>query len=101
AIELLQRVMAAPTMLAEHSMLASHLKALLADGLDPLLVAGVANAILDEGGQAIGDYRNRWAADSGDLTQIAMTLQKIEGSRAAGLVLFERLMDLGASEADQ
>jgi hypothetical protein len=100
-IELLQLVMAEPKMLAEYSTLASRLKALLGDGLDPLLIAGVANAILDEGGRAIGDYRNRWARDSAELTQLAMTLQKIEASQAAGLELFERLMDLGAHEADQ
>ncbi len=61
----------------------------------------VSNAILDTAGQAMGNFRSRWAGDSGDLIQIAMTLQKIEASRDAGLELFERLMELGAYEADQ
>jgi hypothetical protein len=100
-VDILNRVMLEPKMLTCHSMLAHRLKRLLADGLDPLLVAGVSNAILDTAGQAMGNFRSRWAEDSGDLIQIAMTLQKIEVSRNAGLELFERLMELGAYEAEQ
>lgn len=100
-VELLNRVMLDPKMLTCHSMLAHRLRRLLADGFDPLLVARVSNAILDTAGQAMGNFRSRWAGDSGDLIQIAMTLQKIEASRDAGLELFERLMELGAYEADQ
>jgi hypothetical protein len=100
-VDLLNHVMLEPKMLTCHSMLAHRLRQLLADGFDPSLVARVANAILDTAGQAVGNFRSRWAGDSGHLIQIAMTLQKIETSRAAGLELFERLMDLGAYEAEQ
>jgi hypothetical protein len=82
-------------------MLTHRLRQLLADGFDSLLVARVSNAILDTAGDAIGNFRSKWAWDSRDLIQIAMTLQKIEASRDAGLELFERLMELGAYEADQ
>jgi hypothetical protein len=100
-VDLLNRVMLEPKMLTCHSMLAHRLRRLLADGVDPLLVARVSNAILDTAGQAMGNFRSRWAGDSGHLMQIAMTLQKIDASRDAGLELFERLMELGAYEADQ
>ena len=99
-VELLNRVIAEPKMLACDSMFAHRLNELLADGLDPLLVACATNAMLNVSGQAVGDLRSRWAADSRYLVQIAMTLQKIDVSRDAGLDLFERLMDLGAYEVD-
>ena len=81
-------------------MFAHRLNELLADGLDPLMVARATNAILDVSGHAVGNIRSRWARDSRELVQISMTLQKIDVSRAAGLDLFERLMDLGAYEID-
>jgi len=99
-VELLNRAISEPKMLTCHSMLAHRLNELLADGLDPLLVARASNAILDVDGQAVGNLRRRWAADSRYLIQIAITLQKSEASRDAGLDLFERLMDLGAYEVD-
>jgi hypothetical protein len=100
-IELLESVIATPRMLADYFLLTRALKSLLADGLDPQLVARVANAILDEGERAAGSHGNRWTAHSSYLTQLAMTLQKTESSQSVGLELFERLMDLGAYEADQ
>jgi hypothetical protein len=99
-VELLDRVIADPKMLACYSPFTHRLNELLADGLDPLLVARAANAILDVSGQAVGNFRSRWAADSRYLVQIAMTLQRIDVSRDGGLDLFERLMDLGAYEVD-
>jgi len=81
-------------------MLAHCLTELLGDGLDPLAVARASKANLDVHGQSVGDIRTRWAADSRYLIQIAMTLQKSESSRDAGLDLFERLMDLGAYDVD-
>jgi hypothetical protein len=99
-VELLTSVIGEPRMLACHSVLARRLNELLADGLDARLVARAANAILDVRDHAIGHLGNRWAADSGYLVKISTTLQKMDIARAAGLDLFERLMDLGAFEVD-
>jgi hypothetical protein len=49
----------------------------------------------------VGDIQTAWSADSGDLIEIAISLQRIAQTRGLGLDLFETLMDLSAYEASQ
>jgi hypothetical protein len=81
--------------------LTDRLKELLADGFDARAVADVTRAIVLAGGSDVGDIRTVWAADAGDLIELAITLQRIKDTRALGLEIFEALMDAGAYEADQ
>jgi hypothetical protein len=83
------------------SFITDRLKELLADGFYPEIVAAVMRAVLTAGGSAVGDIRTAWAADAGDLIEIAITLQRFAETRKSGLDLFETLMDLGAYEASQ
>lgn len=83
------------------SFITDRLKELLADGLDPKLVAAVTRSLVTSGGSALGDIRTAWSANAGDLIEITITLQRIAETRGVGLDLFETLMDLGAYEASQ
>jgi hypothetical protein len=83
------------------SFITDRFKELLADGFYPTIVAAVMRVVLTVGGSSVGDIRTAWAADAGDLIEIAITLQRFAETRSAGLDLFETLMDLGAYEASQ
>ena len=93
--ELLEAALERPPILtnAGHYLLKG-LKALLRNGWEPILVLvyQVANALVTEKVGELGDIRTRWAADAGDLADIALTLHRIPVTREQGLELFERLM---------
>ena len=77
------------------------LKGLLREGGNPNLVHRVANALIQEKGNALGDVSTAWAVNAGDLADIALTLHRISETREAGLDLFERLMDVSSYGLDE
>jgi hypothetical protein len=87
--------------LVRRSFLPDRLKGLLAEGVEPERVSRLVNCLLDASGRDVADIRTAWAADAGDLIQIAITLQRFPPTRSQGLDLFERLMDLGAYGIDK
>jgi len=97
--ELLEMLLRRPRMLGEPSMLTMRMKEMVSSGMDLDLVCRVANKILDLDEKGQESHQRRWLADSRELTEISMTLQKIESFQREGLALFERLMDLGTHEA--
>ena len=68
------------------------LKELLERSLEPERVCRAITALLDECGDAFGDFRTGWAASAGDLIDIALTLQRLPGTSLCGMRIFERLM---------
>ncbi len=72
--------------------LVDRLKELLERSLEPERVCSVVTALLDECGDAVGDFRTAWVASAGDLIDVALTLQRLPGTSLCGLRLFERLM---------
>jgi hypothetical protein len=77
----------------QHSgQLVDRLKELLERSLEPERVCLVVTALLDECGDAVGDFRTAWAVSAGDLIDIALTLQRLPGTSLCGLRIFERLM---------
>jgi hypothetical protein len=72
--------------------LVHRLKELLERSLEPERVCQIVTALLDECGDAIGDFRTGWVASAGDLIDIALTLQRLQGTSLCGLRIFERLM---------
>ena len=91
--KLLEAMLDRPSILAGgRHFLIDGLKGLLREGWNPILVHKVANALLLEKGKPLGDVRTAWAADAGDLADIALTVHRISETREAGLDLFERLM---------
>ena len=72
--------------------LVDRLKELLEQSLEPERVCLVITTLLDECGDAVGDFRTAWAASAEDLIDIALTLQRLPGTSLCGLRIFERLM---------
>ena len=91
--ELLEATLKRPPILtnAGHYLLKS-LKAFLRHSWEPMLVYRVASALVTQKAGELGDIRTRWAADAGELADIALTLHRIPVTREQGLELFERLM---------
>lgn len=91
--ELLEAMLQRPsTLIKAGNYLLKSLKAFLRNGWEPKLVYRVANALATENADELGDIRTRWAADAGDLADIALTLHRIPETKQQGLELFERLM---------
>lgn len=76
---------------ARHSLI-SQLKGLLHDGWNPVLVYRVTEKIIAERERELGDIRTAWAASSGDLADIALTLHRFSETKQEGLELFEHLI---------
>ncbi len=72
--------------------LIDRLKELLEHSLEAERVCSVVEALLEECGDDIGDFRTGWAAAAGDLIDIALTLERLPGTSSGGLEIFERLM---------
>jgi hypothetical protein len=100
---LLEFVAAHPQLIraAGPSLIPARMKELLADAFDPALIAEVIKTLLAAVGSQVGDFRNEWRVDSGDLIEISITLQRFPETRSAGLEIFESLMDVGAYEMDR
>lgn len=77
------------------------LKGLLSDGWRPDLVYRITEALIAEKAKELGDIRTAWAADAGELADIAMTLHRMPDTRDLGLSLFERLMDARSYGLDE
>jgi hypothetical protein len=101
--ELLKVLIANPELMRRGgpSFLTERLTELLASGFDAELVAQTIKALLGAIGPAVGDVRTAWATNAGELIQLAVALQRHQGSRDVGLDIFETLMDVGAYEADR
>lgn len=83
---------------SEAERLAEHLEA-LAD-FDPERVAALANALLDQAGEAMGNISTSWYMTSEPLLAVALALQdKDEPHRSAGLALFERMLEFNLPQA--
>ena len=80
--------------------LVDRLKELLEQSLEPERVCLVVTALLDECGDAVGDFRTAWATSAGDLVDIALTLQRLPGTSLCGLQIFERLMACNAYQIE-
>ena len=91
--DLLEAMLQRPSILTHtgHYLLES-LKAFLRNGWEPMLVFRIANALVAASEGELGDIRTRWAANAGDLADIALTLHRIPETKHQGLELFERLM---------
>ena len=70
------------------------MKGLLRDGWRPDLVYRITETLIAEKAKELGDIRTAWAADAGELADIAVTLHRIPDTRELGLALCERLMDV-------
>ncbi len=91
--ELLDAMLERPAILTNAGRyLLKSLKAFLRNGWEPILVFRIANAFVTEGEDELGDIRTRWAANAGDLADIALTLHRIPETKQQGLELFEHLM---------
>ena len=77
------------------------MKGLLRDGWRPDLVFRVTEAVIAEKAKELGDIRTAWAADAGELADIAVTLHRIPDTRELGLALCERLMDARSYGLDE
>ena len=100
--KLLEAMLDRPSILAGgRYFLIEGLKGLLREGWNPNLVHRVANALIQEKGNALGDVSTAWAVNAGDLADIALTLHRISETREAGLDLFERLMDVSSYGLDE
>ncbi|WP_139077062.1 hypothetical protein [Candidatus Nitrospira nitrificans] len=64
---------------------------------EPKLLAQISNALLRFGGNEIKRYA--WSTVPENLTSIALTLHRQEKFRAAGLKLFESLIEMNLSQA--
>ncbi len=99
--KLLEALLDRPSILAVGGhFLIDGLKGLLREGWNPILVHKVAEALIREEGQDLGDIRTARAVDAGDLVDIALTLHRIPETRESGLDLFERLMEVRAYGLD-
>ncbi len=65
-------------------------------GLPHGLVLRVASALAERNADEIGNPQTRWALHSGDLVDIALTLQRNPETRSAATKLFEQLLEIGA-----
>lgn len=77
------------------------MKGLLRDGWRPDLVYRITEALIAEKAKELGDIRTAWAADAGELADIAVTLHRIPDTRELGLALCERLMDARSYGLDE
>ena len=100
--KLLEAMLHRPSILSGGSyFLIKGLKGLLREGWNSILVHKVANALIQEKGNALGDISTSWAVYAGDLADIALTLHRNLETRGAGLDLFERLMDVSSYGLDE
>jgi hypothetical protein len=104
-----------PEFLEILNVLIAHPNALVPDALESLvsrladlvpvhsvLVANLADTILDHHGQTLLDIRTGFAACSGEFINLALTLHRDDGpGRERGLTLFERLLSLNVDGARQ
>lgn len=91
-----------PTLLrdqrAEH--LAEHLEALVI--YEPKRVARLANALLDQVGEAMANISTAWYLSSESLLAVALALQDMdEPYRTDGVALFERMLEFNLPQAHQ
>ena len=100
--DLLEALLVRPGVLVNgRHFLIDGLKGLLRDGWRPDLVYRITEALIAEKAKELGDIRTAWAADAGDLADIAMTLHRIPDTKDLGLTLFERLMDARSYGLDE
>ena len=91
--ELLEAVLQRPSILTNSGYyLLKSLKAFLRNGWQPNLVYRIANTLVTDNADELGNVSTRWAANAGDLADIALTLHRIPETKQQGLELFERLM---------
>ena len=61
----------------------------------------ITEAVIAEKAKELGDIRTAWAADAGELADIAVTLHRIPDTRELGLALCERLMEARSYGLDE
>lgn len=94
--QLLRAFIHSPVLLTSgggHFML-TRLKDLLRAGGSPDLVCAAVRAFVERAGPGLNDARTAWAGQAGDLVELALTLHRLPETRASGLRLFERLLEL-------
>ena len=100
--EVLRACLNHPHMLvaARDQFLVERLRELLANGWNPLLVQAVANSYLECRSQR-GRRNGREMRADANLVELALTLHRLPATRTQGLDLFEKLMALGAYDAEE
>lgn len=76
--------------------LIDQLKGLLEHDREHQRVCKIVSKLMSEHAREVGDVSTAWAASAGDLTDIALTLQRLPSTRACGLDIFESLLDVDA-----
>lgn len=100
--ELLDTLCLHPMLLNKQSAnhLSEHLEAMVA--IEPARVARLANVLLDQVGEALGNLSTSWYLSTESLLDIAMALQDLgEPHRTAGMALFERMLEFNLPQAQE
>ena len=63
--------------------------------MSPILVLSLVSAVVAENMADIGNIQTAWAADAGDLVDIALTLQRYSEIRKEATGLLKHLMEIG------
>ncbi len=69
------------------------LKEGLRDGLDPVLIGHLAFGIMSSAKTEPMEPGGSWVGSVSDLFEISTALQRIEGTRAIGTELFEKMLE--------
>jgi hypothetical protein len=99
-IQLIDGIIAHPEIMncGHTGYLVERLQELLGDDYEPTRIAAVVVKLLALPGEKVGRFKNGVVASSGDLVDMALTLQRIQETRVIGLEIFEELMERNAYE---
>ena len=100
--ELLDALCLHPMLLNKQSAnrLSEHLEAMVV--FEPERVARLANVLLDQVGEALGNLSTSWYLSTESLLDIALALQDMgEPHRTAGVALFERMLEFNLPQAQE